>query len=352
MGRIVMGYWDCKFCDSKTILGSMRDCPNCGKPRDNETQFYTDPVGHAKAVDEKTAEEVRRRGKDWICEYCNSLNSGLADFCSSCGAEKSELRYRVPDPEPEHTAQPQRLLQPTVARESPPVKKRINWKRFAQIAAAVLVVVAIGFLVVGLLTPKDIDLRVSDMEWVYSIDIEEYRTVQESGWSLPPGGRLLYTQSEIHHYEQVLDYYEQRGYQEIDYYEEVVVGYRDLGNGYMEEVISQKPHYKTVYRDEPVYRSDPVYQSKYYYEIEKWIFSRSVTTSGHDKEPFWGDTGLSNLERESTRHETYKVYGYDSDNKSRECKVSHSFWLSCEIGDQISGKVDVFGNFTPNTSRE
>ena len=40
MGRIIEGYWDCKYCDSKGISGSIRECPNCGHPRDDTVKFY------------------------------------------------------------------------------------------------------------------------------------------------------------------------------------------------------------------------------------------------------------------------------------------------------------------------
>ena len=47
-------------------------------------------------------------------------------------------------------------------------------------------------------------------------DSEIAKYVDEDGWSLPSGADLLYTRSEIHHYNHVLDHYETRtrSYQE------------------------------------------------------------------------------------------------------------------------------------------
>ena len=40
MGRLVKGYWDCKYCGQKAIDGPKRECPNCGAARDKDTKFY------------------------------------------------------------------------------------------------------------------------------------------------------------------------------------------------------------------------------------------------------------------------------------------------------------------------
>ena len=42
MGRIIEGFWDCKYCNTKGIRGGIRECPNCGKARDEDTVFYLD----------------------------------------------------------------------------------------------------------------------------------------------------------------------------------------------------------------------------------------------------------------------------------------------------------------------
>lgn len=137
------------------------------------------------------------------------------------------------------------------------------------------------------------------------ISIEDYKTVEESGWSLPSNARLQNSNTEIRTYNKVFDHYETRtrqiSEQVLDHYETRVTGTRDLGNGYFEEITTQVPIYRTEYRtetyQEPVYRNEPVYDTKYYYEIEKWVVTRSVKTSGNDKEATWGDVVLVGKER-------------------------------------------------------
>ena len=31
MGKLVMGYWDCPYCDKKEIRGDTAVCPACGQ---------------------------------------------------------------------------------------------------------------------------------------------------------------------------------------------------------------------------------------------------------------------------------------------------------------------------------
>ena len=85
MGRFIKGYWDCRYCQTKGIEGGIRDCPNCGKPRDSDVRFYM--KSKTDYVEEKLAKTINRN-PDWICSYCDSLNSDSNKNCVSCGASK------------------------------------------------------------------------------------------------------------------------------------------------------------------------------------------------------------------------------------------------------------------------
>lgn len=86
MGKIVEGLWDCKYCKSKGIGGSKRECPHCGKPRDTDTKFYM--PGTVTYVEEEKAKEVSRN-PDWVCRFCDCLNPDTTDVCISCGASRT-----------------------------------------------------------------------------------------------------------------------------------------------------------------------------------------------------------------------------------------------------------------------
>lgn len=120
---------------------------------------------------------------------------------------------------------------------------------------------------------------------------------------------------------------------------------RDLGNGYFEEIISSRPIYETYYEtqeyQESVYRDEPIYQTKYYYEIDKWIYERSVKTNGVDKTPYWGDVTLDSDEKISTRSENYYITGSNKRNKSSKVSLSFDDWNSLEVGQTVKVKVSL-----------
>lgn len=190
-------------------------------------------------------------------------------------------------------------------------------------------------------------VTIQEMSWEYCINIEKYQTVTENNWNLPAGARLLYSQQEFSHYQEVLDHYETRtkqvAKQRISGYEDRVTGYRDLGNGYFEEITTSSPVYETYYEtetyQEPIYRNDPVYRTKYYYEIDKWLYERNVKTSGKDKNPYWGEVDLSSVERISSKNEKYLITGVNQKDKQQVLQLSYDDWRSLTVGKTATFKV-------------
>ena len=81
--KIVIGCWDCTYCGTDRISGELRDCPNCGHPRDKDIKFYlADPKNYAADQDNVS------KNPDWLCPFCDSLNPDSATICSSCGAAR------------------------------------------------------------------------------------------------------------------------------------------------------------------------------------------------------------------------------------------------------------------------
>ena len=394
MGKIVEGLWDCKYCKSKGIGGSKRECPHCGKPRDTDTKFYM--PGTITYVEEGEANEVSRN-PDWVCRFCDCLNPDKVDVCISCGASRTaeNLDYFENQNKKEQESKSSSVIteepraDPNDSHEemkdanvpennivSPMDNSEENkqyslfdkCKNFAGNAASVvgdflfdsgpvLLVIALVALIIGgiifLAVPRTRTVTVDHTYWEQTIEIERYQTVDESGWSLPQNARLHESRREIYEYEQVLDHYEdktrQLAKQRVDHYEERVVGYKDLGNGYFEEQTERVPVYETYYEtehyQEPVYRSEPVYKTKYYYEIDKWLYDRALTTSGIDSEPYWADTSkLKSDERTSTQKGNYTFRGTDEKGDSKEYTAKYSDWSDLNAGDEITIKVSVFGN--------
>ena len=205
---------------------------------------------------------------------------------------------------------------------------------------------------VMLFTPREVSGTVVGMRWSRSVEIEEYKTVRESGWSIPSGGREISRSEEIHHYNSVISHYETktRTYTEqvLDHYEEYVSSYRDLGNGYFEEITSQRPVYRTETRtetyEEPVYVQVPVYETKYVYDIDKWVHQSYKDTSGNDKSPYWSDYECKANERMGSKIEVFSVSVELGNSDTETYSLSYDQWESLEIGQEVKLKAYVTGS--------
>jgi len=376
MGRLIEGLWDCPYCDTKGIRGRERVCPVCSKERGEHTKFYMgNPDDYV--VPEAEAKKISKE-PDWLCSYCDSYNVATSKKCFNCGHEKDsgDINYFEKHQQKEEIKKQtqnyddftqrsysdglekedyssyqkgsydnhgyKRTVSKTVSK-----KKKTNILKFGGIGLAVFIFI---WLMCFLFIPKEAEMTITDIAWEYQLQIEEYRTVEESDWSLPAGGRLQYSQSEIHHYQDVLDHYETktRTYTEqvLDHYETVVTGHRDLGNGYFEEITSQKPVYRTETKtetyQEPVYRSEPVFQTKYYYEIDKWMYDRTIKSSGNDKNTYYGEYTLAEKEREGSKYQDYEFTGITEED-TYTFDVSKSEWDKYDVGDIITVKINNLG---------
>lgn len=363
-GRLIVGYWDCTHCNNVVVSGELRNCPNCGKARDENTKFYMNPR-KIRYVPHEKAEKINRN-PDWICFYCNQLNSDNDTSCISCGAPRTEKNetYRHfdhVDLESSDTTSNGSILSDNRTTYKPSTVHEIDLSYFSKRNRSnvlnlnfkpilcILLVIALICGCIWLFTPKYHDVSVIGFSWNRNIYIEKYQTVNESDWTLPVGARLKYTNTELSHYQQVIDHYETKtrtvSKQRISGYENYVSGYRDLGNGYFEEVISSRPVYETYYDtetyQEPVYRNEPIYLTKYYYEIDKWLHERTITTSASDHSPYWGEVILHSNERVSSKSEDYKItVCILKDEREETYSFSYDDWINLSIGDTL--KIRVF----------
>lgn len=368
MGRILVGLWDCEYCGTTKISGETRDCPNCGRPRGENVKFYLDSTKNYVKEPEKV-----NKNPDWLCPYCNSLNSDSVTACVSCGhpRESSDLNYfenhekqaeKRSHQEPahdfetyeQHSYEPedythnetssyrssnyQNNFIPSNEQNSIFSSFKFNGRKtlFASIA------IILCFLIVFALIPKTKTITVDSVQWERNIEVEQYKTVEESGWSLPSGAWGVSQRQEIYSYDHVIDHYEtktrQVSEQVFDGYD-ISYSYRDLGNGHFEEIEHQTPRYRTEYHTEtyqdPVYKDVPVYKTKYYYNIEKWVFDHNETTSGINDKPYFADLTLERNFREGERTEKYWVI----DTKGNKYTSDFSIWSAIKSGQTIKVKI-------------
>lgn len=373
MGKLVENFWDCKYCNTTSIKGRYRECPNCSKPRDKNTKFKL-PT-EITYVPEDEAKKINRN-PDWLCKFCCSLNSDDYCVCKSCGAERTSdnLDYFSNKLKRNLKSKSSNIKTPLNITET--IKNtsdeylhedtsktfsannefytttssnffKSNWKKLIIIPIIISLILGLIYLLI----PKEETITIENFKWERSIEIQRYQTVKESGWSLPSNARLLHSNLEFSHYQQVLDHYETRtrqvAKQRLVGYEEYVTGYRDLGNGYSEEITAQRPIYETYYEtetyQEPVYRNQPIYLTKYYYEIDKWLYERSISTNGKDHNSYWGEVTLNTNERIGQKNESYYIIGKNKKGKPLELKLNYKDWCRFNIKQTIKVKISVLG---------
>lgn len=319
-----------------------------------------------------------------MCSYCNSLNNWADDICTSCGSPRNEatLEYGMQKRENSNTDTNDFVALSGIDEETAnDIEDKIKERKpslagkelFDSVSEdkeiadetsenqedklnrlsilggifsfvkdnAIPILLAMLFLLCAgvLFYPHKETVTVTGFEWARNISIEDLRTVQESDWSVPSGGRVYKEQTELKTYVSVIDHYETKtetkSRQVIDHYD-TEYSYSDNGNGTFTEHTKQVPVYKTEYYEEthqePVYRQDPVYATKYYYDIDKWFDSgRDYPSSGTDQNPYWNtDYTLAEKERDTDRTEKYTVF-YDN-GKSDDLKLED--WLNRNVGDQ------------------
>lgn len=414
MGRIIRGTWDCKYCGTKNISAGVNSCPNCGRSKDKDTEFKVDngevvtdqkEIEYARTVGPDWLCpycESLNRGNVEVCTNCGhprestdkdyfqlkenrepkeAIEAHETDDTSESSdtisneehswtpydehrddfSEKSYFQEANQEASHHTTAEE---LQRTIENDGTTIRSRLkesfgnffgglvdfaseNKSKLFSITAVLLVVSLLLFLFI----PRTEEIQITGFEWNRSIDVEELVTVDESAWSMPPEGRLHYTNREIRTYQDVLDHYETktRTYtvQVLDHYETYVSGYTDLGNGYFEERTSQRPVYKTETKtetyQEPVYRKEPVYDTKYYYEIDRWLTQYASKSSGNDQEPYWNVPDLKDKQREGIKRETYTLVGLNKKGKERRFEFDFDTWKSLKAGETVKVKSNSAG---------
>ena len=349
MGKLVMAYWDCPYCGGKGNRGDAVNCPSCGRAR-GDVKFYMKDYsdGETREADQRgeveylSDEQAQNVGKnpDWYCSFCNSLNSDNAAFCGTCGAsrENSEANYFEMLKQKQAREQAEKAAQPQPASQ----------QRASGSKKPLLIILAVAIALVGIFVflngnKTTGDLQIASVSWERVIDIEENREFSESGWSLPDGAELTGKKQEIHHYDSVLDHYDnvdvQKSRQVLDHYETYYT-YEDRGNGTYEEVSHERPVYKTEYYTEterrPVYVQVARYSTKYYYKIWRWVSSRQAEAHGDDQNPQWPQPALTENEREGQRGEVYRFTVQSAkDNSLKTYRLAEADWRALKVGDPV-----------------
>lgn len=328
------GRWDCPTCGTVGLLGRQVRCDGCGNPRPEGTRFYLADSAPEVADAARLAEA--RAGADWICEHCDASARASETQCPGCGAargtspEQRTHEYGMNDvPRDGGRSAPR-----AVAAAAPVKRRRRAWK-------APLAALALFGGVVWWNSPREVDATVAGKEWSRAVEVQEYRTVAEEGWSVPQGGRQTRSYRAIRDYRQVLDHYETRT-REVS--EQVQTGTRtytcgqvDMGNGYFQDKTCTEPVYETRTHtetyEEPIYRREPIYDTKFAYDIERWLPDDTLWARGDTApEPAWPVVKVADNHREGARVERYVLRFTDDEGETYEQEVSASQFARYRAG--------------------
>jgi hypothetical protein len=333
MGKIVVGCWDCDYCGADRISGEIKICPNCGKPRGKDVTFYM--AGPKNYVEDP---DKINKNPDWVCPYCQTLNPDDNKFCSACGSAREESDTNYFESKEKDREREEKREEDRRKAEGTDLAARASGRSRLPL---ILILLAIFGLMVFAFMPKTRKMHVDSRTWERSVSIERYQEVRESSWNLQDGAWDVTSRDEVYTYNHVLDHYETRtrevSEQVLDGYD-TEIEYRDLGNGYYEEIEHQVPRYRTEYHtetyQEPVYVDIPVFAKKYYYSIMKWLYDRDEVTSGADNEPYYAELNLPDNERESGRSEQYWILSGD-----KRYRVNYDLWKQIKTGSDIRATV-------------
>lgn len=366
MSKIIRGYWDCDNCGSKSIDGLKDECPNCGKRKPDYVKYYMlskDDVVSTQELNSAGIKEDECDGnhKEWVCPYCNQINNYSDDVCVACGGNKEESLYEYGDKQESYESS---IETDSYVHESYDDKEeninsyassvvenhesKINnifnslkeylfkYKYFVAGFFALAVILFLFF-------PYKEVSTVSGFSWDRCITVEELKTFDENGWSLPSGARLQYSREELYGYESVLDHYETKTRQcsrQVSDGFDTYTTYQDNGNGTFSEVTNSIPKYRTEYYtetyQEPVYRDEPVYKTKYYYEIDRWTPVDYYKSNGQDKSPYWNDNYTLKDKQRDIFDENYYIHFVNSKNKEYKDSVDFNQWEEVSIGNTMT----------------
>ena len=177
------------------------------------------------------------------------------------------------------------------------------------------IVVIILALFAFLLIPVHDTITVNSFSWTYEMSVEEYKTVKDSGWDVPNGGRIYNQYKKKHGTKTVFDGYDSDG--------------------------------------KPKTKEEDVYDTYFEYEIEKWKFKTNIITVGNDRNPYFKEYNFHRAdantvsigdERCGNTYQHHFVHGVDNEGNFKQYEIDETRWHELEIGGKIKISHFRFGD--------
>ncbi len=410
---VMEGAWNCSQCETKGIPAKKTACTLCGDPRNPSLDPEEKPYlpDNARVVTDADELERASNGPNWNCGYCGHANGATDHVCNEClrpldhddtvagvhtyvsgvaaegvtldkpgqldedhinavlaGADKLQQLADGPIVMPSRTFDMSELPKNSASHErkvyeatSPvgSITSRLNPTTLIRVGIGF--VVAMAMIMIGWVTytqfirAEAVGLTVTSLSWDRQIEVEEYRTLTMTDWTLPADGRVISQNREIRSYKEVLDHYETKTRQVPEqvktgsHQEKYACGstMTDKGNGYFETkttycdrtVDDYATKYHTEYYDSPVYRNDPVYGTKYTYQVDRWVTDHFVRESGRTN-PVWPEPDPEGDKQRvgDERRQTYSVVLTDPEGDRHKRTTNLASWKLLDEGEVVRAK--------------
>lgn len=389
--------WNCGYCETLNN-GSLQKCSHCDRPRDfddtvNREVTYDDRVAHDPKPDttaEMIESDIERAERAIATEASGPRKmKDIARPASELPRKGTDTEFYEKIRDDAYKAVDERIR---INKLSPLLRLWETHRNVVFVAAGLVVALVLTGVIWGIVHTVNKytatvpgTVTVSELHWERNVEVEEYKTLQDGGWSYPGDARVQGTESRIHHYETIHDGWRTEQYTDYETryrtvsYTDMETRYRTVsysgtctrtvsgGNGsFRTETYScpqtrqesytvpvqktkqesyQVPVQKT--RRVEITHEEPRWAPWYYFEVDRWVTDRWVTASDA-KYPavIWPEpTDLSRNDQAgdqvgeervgNERKEAYEVVYTDSQSKRHSDKKGYDVWSKLEKDETV-----------------
>lgn len=369
--------WNCGYCGSAN-RGNTEACAECDRPKDaDDTVAATYTYVSGVEAEGKDISDSRIVGDDRtnaVLQGADPLQQLESDpvrmpdrtfTASDLPRNGEDVQRRHDDPSDED---PPRSNVPLLGKLPPVHASRRLVIIMAAVIMVVLAIISSLYVRSEFFVAHSTPLTVQNLTWERQVEVETYRTLTQSDWTVPSDGRVISSRPEVERYVQVLDHYETKTRQVPErvrtgsHTEKYACGTRtiDKGNGYFDSQTTycdrQVDDYSTIYRSEqyqePVYRQDPVYRTKYTYQVDRWVTDRYETARGESNPdgvwPAWPEPIVVGTTQRvgDDRKERYTVELTDQNGQQFSRSLDYTAWSYLSEGESVTGYQTKRGGLT------
>ncbi len=188
--------WNCQHCGAQN-LGRHLACQECGARKGTATR---DHVAGPEAPEVRDPQLLKKAtaGANWKCEHCGNQERNTEGECTHCAAPKSRPARLMSVPF--YTSIEPLLPRSDAASVSSSFSVEKNydirpdplWRRELigplrgwHLALIVAGLAGLIWGIVWILTPREVDAKVTDLSWTYTSNIRERQTLADAEWGRP-----------------------------------------------------------------------------------------------------------------------------------------------------------------------